>query len=83
MLGKCQGKKNFTIAPLDIFDIILEQEFFQRCHTMIDPYLQRLMVMEWKGKCMVPLVKVPKKLRHTHLSTMQIVKGLKKGSRHS
>ena len=26
-LGKCQGKTNFMIATLDIFDIILGQEF--------------------------------------------------------
>lgn len=37
-LGKCHGKTNFTIAPLNLFDIILKQ-FFQRCHTVIDPYL--------------------------------------------
>ena len=79
-LGKWQGKTNFTIAPLDIFDIILGQEFFQRCHTMIDPYLQQLMVMEGEGSCMVPLVKVPKKDGYAHLLAMQIVKGLKKGA---
>ena len=45
---------------------------------MIDPYLQRLMVMERKGSCMVSLVKVPKKEGHVHLSAMKIVKGLKK-----
>ena len=78
-LGKWQGKTNFTVAPLDIFDIILGQEFFQRCHTIIDPYLQQLMVMEREGPCMVPLVKVPKKDGHVHLSAMQILKGLKKG----
>lgn len=39
-LGKWQGKTNFTVVSLDIFDIILGQEFFQNCHTMIDPYLQ-------------------------------------------
>ena len=39
-LGKWQGKMNFTVAPLDIFDIILRQDFFQRCHTIINPYLQ-------------------------------------------
>ena len=60
-LGKWQGKTNITVTPLDIFDIILGQEFFQRCHTMIDPYLQRLMVMEREGSCIVPLFKVPNK----------------------
>ncbi|XP_049388521.1 uncharacterized protein LOC125852885 [Solanum stenotomum] len=78
-LGGWQGKTNFTVAPLDIFDIILGQEFFQWCHTMIDPQLQRLMVLEREGSCMVPLVKVPKKERHALLSAMQIMKGLKKG----
>ncbi|XP_055814079.1 UBA domain-containing protein Mud1-like [Solanum dulcamara] len=60
-LGKWKGKTSFTVAPLDIFDIILGQEFFQRYHTMIDPYLQQLLVMEREGPCMVPLVKMPKK----------------------
>ena len=38
-LGKWKGMMNFTVAPLDIFNIILEQEFFQHCHTMINPYI--------------------------------------------
>ena len=38
-LGEWQGKTNFTIATLDIFDILLVQEFFQHHHTVIDPYL--------------------------------------------
>uniref|UniRef100_M0ZQQ2 Gag-pol polyprotein n=1 Tax=Solanum tuberosum TaxID=4113 RepID=M0ZQQ2_SOLTU len=57
-LGEWQGKANFTVAPLDLFDIILGQEFFQQCHAVIDPYLQRLLVMEQGRSCMVPLVKV-------------------------
>ena len=40
MLGKCQGKMNLTVTPLDIFDIILGKEFSQCCHAMIDPYLE-------------------------------------------
>ena len=38
-LGEWQGKTKFTVAPLDLFDIILGQEFFQACHAAIDPYL--------------------------------------------
>ncbi|KAH0751715.1 hypothetical protein KY285_004863 [Solanum tuberosum] len=59
-LGEWQGKTNFTIAHLDHFDIILGQEFFQKFHVVINPYLQRLLAMEQEGSCMVPLVKVPK-----------------------
>ena len=29
-LGEWQGKTNFTISPLDLFDIILGQEFFKK-----------------------------------------------------
>lgn len=79
MLGKFQGKTNFTAALLDIFDIILWKEFFRRYHTMIDPYLQRLMVMEWEGSCMVPLINVAMKEKHAYLSAIHIMKGLKKG----
>ena len=46
---------------------------------MIDPYLQQLMLMELEGSSMVPLVKVPKKEGHTYLSSMHIMKVLKKG----
>ena len=78
-LQKLQGKINFTVSFLDIFDIIVEQEFVQCYHTMINPYLQLLIIMEWEGSCMVPLVKVKKTEGHAYLWAMQIVKGLKKG----
>uniref|UniRef100_M1BW48 Uncharacterized protein n=1 Tax=Solanum tuberosum TaxID=4113 RepID=M1BW48_SOLTU len=74
-LGKWQGNTNFTVAPLDIFDIILRQEFFQMCHMMIDPYLQRLMVMEQEGSYRLRRAKVK---GHAQLSAIQIAKGLKK-----
>ena len=79
-LERWRGNTNFTVAPLDISDVILGQEFFQCSHTMIDPYLQQLMVMEGEGSCMVPLVRVPKKDGYAQLSATQIVKGLKKGA---
>ena len=52
-----RGKTKFIVAPLDIYDIILGQEFFQQCHTVIDPYLQQLMIIEKGGTCMVPMEK--------------------------
>ena len=79
-LGRWRGKTKFTVALLDISDVIFGQEFYQCCHTMIDPYLQKLMVMEGEGSCMVPLVRVPKKDGYAQLSAMQIVKGLRKGA---
>ena len=44
-IGDWKGKTKFIVAPLDIYDIFLGQEFFHQCHTVIDPYLQQLMIM--------------------------------------
>lgn len=60
MLGKQHGKTNFYFTLIDLFDIILGQEFFKRCHVVINSYLQHLIVIKQGGSCMVPLVKVPK-----------------------
>ncbi|KAH0714291.1 hypothetical protein KY284_007196 [Solanum tuberosum] len=77
-LGEWQGNTNFTVAPLDLFDIILRQELFQQCHAVIDPYLQRLLVMEQGRSCMVPLVKVPKTEGQVRLTAMRLVRSPKK-----
>ncbi|KAH0710971.1 hypothetical protein KY284_012398 [Solanum tuberosum] len=77
-LAEWQGKTNFIVAHLDLFDIILGQEFFQQCHAVIDPYLRRLLVMEQGRSCMVPLVKVPKTEGQVRLTAMQVIRGPKK-----
>ncbi|XP_070021701.1 uncharacterized protein [Nicotiana sylvestris] len=78
-LGTCKGMINFTVTAMDIFDIILGQDFFRHCHTLIDPYLQCLLVMEREGACMVPTVTMPREQIQAQLSAMQVVKGMKKG----
>ena len=45
---------------------------------MIDPYLQRLLVMEQRRTCIVPMIKAPKIERQVRLTTMQLKKNLKK-----
>ncbi|XP_019252669.1 PREDICTED: uncharacterized protein LOC109231463 [Nicotiana attenuata] len=78
-LGNWKGMTNFTVTAMDIFDIILGQEFFTHCHTLINPYLQCLLVMEREGACMVPTVTMPHRQIQVQLSAMQVVKGIKKG----
>ncbi|XP_070022944.1 uncharacterized protein [Nicotiana sylvestris] len=78
-LGAWEGMTNFTVTAMDIFDIILGQEFFRHCHTLIDPYLQRVLVMEREGACMVPTMTMPHGQSQAQLSAMQLVKGIKKG----
>ncbi|XP_070044891.1 uncharacterized protein [Nicotiana tomentosiformis] len=78
-LGTWKGMTNFTVTAMDIFDIILGQEFFRHCHTLINPYLQHLLVMEREGACMVPTVTMPHGQIQAQLSAMQVIKGIKKG----
>ncbi|XP_070020703.1 uncharacterized protein [Nicotiana sylvestris] len=78
-LGTWKSMTNFTVTAMDIFDIILGQEFFRHCHTLIDLYLQRLLVMEREEACMVPIVTMPHGQIQAQLSAMQVVKGIKKG----
>ncbi|XP_060182516.1 uncharacterized protein LOC132612214 [Lycium barbarum] len=78
-LGNWKGTTNFTATTMDIFDIILGQEFFRHCHVMIDPYLQRLLVLEREGACIAPTVTMPHAQVKAKLSAMQLIKGLKKG----
>ena len=67
-----QGKTKFIVSPLDIYDIILGQEFFQQCHTVIDPYLQHMMIMEKGGTCMVPMEKAQKMEGQIQLTAMKL-----------
>ncbi|XP_070002719.1 uncharacterized protein [Nicotiana sylvestris] len=78
-LGTWKETTNFTVTSIDIFDIILGQEFFRHCHILIDPYLQCLLVMEREGAFMVPTVTMPHEQIQAQLSAMQVVKGIKKG----
>lgn len=65
----------FIVTLLDLFDIVLGQDFFQRRYTMIDPYLQELF-MKKGGSCMVALIKVPNSEGQAQLSNLQLVKGI-------
>ena len=71
-IGDWQGKTKFFVAPLDIYDIILQKEFLQKFHTVIDPYLQQLMIKEKGRTCMVPMVKAQKMEGQIQLTAMKL-----------
>ena len=50
-LREWEAKTNFIFSLLDLIDIILGQEFFKQRHAVIEPYLQRLLVMQQEGSC--------------------------------
>ena len=57
MVGDWQGKTKFIVAPINMFDVILGQKFFQQCHAVTDPHLQKLTIMEKGREYIVPMVK--------------------------
>ena len=57
MVGDWQGKTKFIVALINMFDVILGQKFFQQCHAVIDPHLQKLTIMEKGREYAIPMVK--------------------------
>ena len=71
-IGSWQGKNKFIVTPLDLFDIVLGQKFFQQYHAVIDPYLQQLKIMEKGGTFTIPMVKVQATEGQVRLTAVKI-----------
>ena len=81
-LGTWQGKVDFSVAPMDDFNIILGMDFLKQFNPIPFPRLNMVMILEG-APCLVPAISPAKetspKLGAMLLSTMQVEKGLKKG----
>ncbi|XP_069150389.1 uncharacterized protein [Solanum lycopersicum] len=75
-LGGRTGLTDFTIAPMDVFDIILGLEFWYEVNAFISPRHNQMHISDTGGSCVVPLIQVPQ--NGMHLSVMQIVKVFKR-----
>nr|XP_004231658.1 uncharacterized protein LOC101251732 [Solanum lycopersicum] len=76
-LGDWMGQTDFTIAPMDVFDVILGLDFWYEVNAFISPRHNQLHISDTGGSCVVPLIRVPQ--NGMHLSAMQIIKGFKRG----
>ena len=67
-------------VPLDDFDFILGNDFFQRAKVALLPHLNGLLIMDEKQPCFVAdISKSPKRpLGEKTLSALQLGKGLRK-----
>ncbi|XP_075098852.1 uncharacterized protein LOC142175763 [Nicotiana tabacum] len=75
--GGWKGLTYFTVAPMDVFDIILGLDFWYEINAFFSPRINWLHISDPGGLCVVALVRVPQ--NGIHLSAMQLVKGFKKG----
>ncbi|KAF3446177.1 hypothetical protein FNV43_RR11356 [Rhamnella rubrinervis] len=57
-LGSWQGKLDFSIAPIDDFDIVLGMEFFRQFNVIPLPRYNAMCIMEG-GPCMIPTMSKP------------------------
>ena len=71
-VGDWQGKTKFIIAPINMFDVILGQKFFQQCHAVIDPHLQKLTIMEKGREYAIPMVKAQATEGQARLKAMKL-----------
>ena len=74
-VGDWQGKTKFIVAPINMFDVILGQKFFQQCHAVIDPHLKILTIMEKGREYTVPMVKAQATEGQARLTAMKLERG--------
>ena len=60
-LGEWKGTIDFLNVPLDDFDFILGNDFFQRAKVALLPHLNGLLIMEEKQPCFVAGISKPPK----------------------
>ena len=80
-IGDWKGTIDFLSVPLDDFDFILGNDFFQRAKVALLPHLNGLLIMDKKKPCFVVGISNSPKTpsREKTLSALQLEKGLRKG----
>ena len=80
-LRNWKGIVNFLSVPLDDFDFILGNDFFQRAKVAFLPHLNGIFIMDETRTCYVHGInKQPKKSSKKRIiSTLQVEKGLRNG----
>ena len=80
-MGDWKGTIDFLSVPLDDFDFILINDFFQRAKVALLPYLNGLLIMDKKQPCFVADISKPLKRPSGEkiLSALQLKKDLRKG----
>ena len=75
-MGDWKGRIDFLSVPLDDFDFILGNDFFQRAKVTLLPHLNGLLIMDEKQPCFVAGISKPPKrpLGEKTLSALQLEK---------
>ncbi|KAF3785472.1 hypothetical protein EJ110_NYTH27764 [Nymphaea thermarum] len=74
------GRANFSVVPMDDFQMILGMELLSTAKMVSMPHLCSISIMDEKSPCMVTAISVKKdKGKAAMISALQLKKGLKHG----
>ncbi|TXG71332.1 hypothetical protein EZV62_006267 [Acer yangbiense] len=76
-LGTWSGKLDFSVVPMDDFQLVLGMEFFDQVHAFPFPAGNSLSILDGSKTCMVPAERMAK-VESRVLSALQFKRGLKK-----
>ncbi|TXG73104.1 hypothetical protein EZV62_001683 [Acer yangbiense] len=79
-LGTWSGKLDFSVVPMDDFQVVLGMEFFDQVHAFPFPAGNSLNILNRSKTCMVPAERMAK-VESKALSALQFKRGLKKDPR--
>ncbi|XP_020082254.1 uncharacterized protein LOC109705882 [Ananas comosus] len=77
-VGPWRGTTNFTAAPIDDFQVILDMDFLALSKAVPMPYLGALSIMDEAARCMI-LASQEKMVSTQSLSALQLRKGVNHG----
>ncbi|KAK0594587.1 hypothetical protein LWI29_037966 [Acer saccharum] len=76
-LGTRSGKLDFSVVPMDDFQVVLGMEFFDQVHAFPFPVGNSLSILDGSKTCMVSAERMAK-VESKALSALQFKRGLKK-----
>ncbi|KAG9459162.1 hypothetical protein H6P81_003670 [Aristolochia fimbriata] len=79
-VGKWEGIVNFTIVPMDDFNVILGIDFLSHCKAFVLPYLGMVGILDENGSCTLIEAERQNIMGKTQVITaLQLKRGLKDG----
>ncbi|KAL5816504.1 hypothetical protein ACOSQ3_024882 [Xanthoceras sorbifolium] len=77
IMGSWNWKIDLTVAPIDYFEVVLGMDFLEQVKVVPLPFLRSVAILK-DIPCIIPAI-TKSGLKTSHLSALQVKKGLKKG----
>lgn len=78
VLGAWKGPVDFSVAPMDDFQVVLGMDFMRKVSAVVMPSFNSVCIFNKDSPCMISGTSGPK-AEAKQLSAMQVAKGAKRG----